>query len=92
MHCDKYDGFQPFFTCLDAMRGRIHASILVPIPILSQFSIEIIAHENILEQIHEASLLDTVMQTSGSILDFVGNYCENSSGNPIVSKENGVQY
>lgn len=73
MHCVKYDEFQPFFTCLDAVRGQIYANILVPIHILSQFSIEIIAHENILEQ----TLLDTVMQyLNGSTLDFVGNYYE----------------
>lgn len=76
MHCVKYDGFQLFLTCLDAVRGQIYANILVPIHILSQFSREIITHENILEQVHKVSLLDTVMQTSGSTLDFVGNYCE----------------
>lgn len=36
------------------------------------------------------------MQTSGSTLDLVGNYCEylkgHYSGNPIVSKEHGIQY
>lgn len=76
MHCVKYDGFQPFFICLDAMRGQMHAKILVPIHIPSQFSIEKIVDENILEQVHEGFLLDTVMQTSGSTLDFVGKYCE----------------
>lgn len=76
MHYVKYDGFQPFFTCLDAVRGQIYANILVPIHSLSPFSIEIIVHENILEQAQEVPLLDTVMQTSGSTLDFVRNYCE----------------
>lgn len=76
LHCANYDEFQPFFTCLDAVRGQIYANILVPIHILSHFSIEIIDYENILEQVHEVSLLYTVMETSGSTLDFVGNYCE----------------
>lgn len=76
MYCVKYNGIQTVFIYLDAVRGQIYANILVPIHNLSWFSIEIIAHENILEQIHEFSLLDTVMQTSGSTLDFVGNYYE----------------
>ena len=73
MHCVKYNGFQSFFTCLDAMREQIYAKTQLPIHIISQFSIDRIAYENILEQIHEASLLDTVLQTSGSTLDFMGN-------------------
>lgn len=85
-----------FFACLDAVRVQTYAKIQLPIHIISQFSIDIIAHENILEWIHEASLLQTVLQTSGSVTDFVGNWHEQLkrlySRNPFLSEENGTQY
>lgn len=96
LHCVKYNGFQSFFTCLDAMRVQLYAKIQLLIHIISQFSVDIIIYENILEWINEASLLDTVLQTSGSTLDFVETIMSSLEGlysrNPFVSKENGTQY
>lgn len=74
MHCAKYNGFQSFFICLAAVRLQIYAKIQLPIHTISHFSTTEITHENILKQTHETSVLDIVLQTSGSTFAFVANY------------------